>query len=423
VPIDTDEIPSLHDPAADPESKFGAFAYRDFRLLWFGLIISNTGSWMQYLAQGWLVVQLADSASRGALYLGFVGLVRAVPVLLLSGIAGTLADRIERRQILIIAQVVMGSSALALGALVHTGRAQIWEVMIIAAFSSAGAAFDAPTRQSLVPMIVSRAALMNAIGLNSAAFNGPAIIGPAIAGILVAAVGLAPCFFINAASYVAVIVAVWMMSPRPPLLSERRRGFRADMLAGLRYVRASGPVLGVLFLSTIVAIVVRPYVQLLPAFAKSVLGGGPAALGILGSAAGAGALGGSIATAFLGLRHSRGNLLLGCGAVAGVALAALATTRSMVPASIALIVLGCTIMLFMGMANTLLQTYTAIEMRGRVMSLYTMTFLGLMPLGTWLLGTVASIVTLPTTFVGAGALIVAVCIASGIPAGGVKSLE
>jgi MFS family permease len=422
VPVEPAD--SAHDPLdLDPASRFGAFSYRDFRLLWFGLVISNTGSWMQYLAQGWLVVEIADSASRGALYLGLVGLVRAVPVLLLSGIAGTLADRIERRKILLIAQVVMGSSALLLGALAQTGKAQIWEVMVIAAISSAGAAFDAPTRQSLVPLIVGKRDLMNAIGLNSAAFNGPAILGPALAGILVATVGVVPCFYLNSVSYVAVLVALWMMSPRPPPAPERRRGFRADMLAGLRYVRASGPVLGILVLSTVVAVVARPYIQLLPAFAKSVIGGGPAAFGVLGSAAGAGALAGSITTAFIGIRRGRGAVLLGCGAASGAALAAFAAAKTLVLAALALVVLGGTIMLFMGMANTLLQTYTPIEMRGRVMSLYTMTFLGLMPLGTWLLGTIASVITLPLTFIGAGALIVVLCGAFALLPVDVKSLQ
>src|SRR4029077_13253756 len=188
-------------------------------------------------AQGWLVVELASSASQGALYLGLVGLVRAAPVLLLSGVAGTLADRMDRRRILVIAQAVMGTSALILGLLVQFGVARIWEVMVLAAISSAGASFDAPTRQSLVPLIVDKRDLMNAIGLNSAAFNGPAIIGPAIAGVLVASIGVAPCFYINAASYVAVLIAIAMMSPKPPVEGVHRPGIWHEMLAGVRYMR------------------------------------------------------------------------------------------------------------------------------------------------------------------------------------------
>jgi MFS family permease len=405
VPADSTIDPALQSPHIDSRAKFGALAYREFRLLWSGLIVSNTGSWMQYLAQGWLVVELANSARQGAFYLGLVGLVRAVPVLLLSGVAGTLADRMDRRRILVIAQAVMGTSALLLGLLVQFGAARIWEVMILAAISSTGAAFDAPTRQSLVPLIVHKRDLMNAIGLNSAAFNGPAIIGPAIAGVLVASIGVAPCFYINAVSYVAVIAAILMMTPKPPVGNIHRPGIWQEMVEGVRYMHASGAPFAILILSTIVAIVARPYIQLLPAFAKGVIGGGPTALGVLGSAAGAGALTGSIVTAFIGMRRHRGLLLLGSAAASGVTLVIFGATRSIVPAAIALVALGASIMLFMGMANTLLQTYTRIEMRGRVMSLYTMTFLGLMPLGTWLLGSAAGLSSLPATFVAAGGTI------------------
>jgi MFS family permease len=399
-------------PIPDPQSRlrYGAFAYRDFRLLWFGLIISNTGSWMQYLAQGWLVVELAQTAERGALYLGLVGLVRSVPVILLSGFAGTLADRTDRRKILVAAQIVMGGSALALGLLVAAHVAQIWMVMLFAAISSAGSSFDAPTRQSMVPMIVGKEELMNAIGLNSAAFNGPAIVGPALAGVLVAEIGLAPCFFLNAASYVAVIVAIVLMSPKPPIGSDRRAGIWHEMLEGLHYMRKSGPIFAIIGLSTIVAIVARPYIQLLPAFSKGVIGGGPAALGVLGSAAGAGALSGSIGTAFLGLRRGRGLLMIACAFFAGAALAVFSQTKTTLEAAAALFFLGISIMLFMGLTNTLLQSYSPIEMRGRVMSIYTMVFLGLMPLGTWLLGTVAGFTTLRATLTAAGITIVVVAI-------------
>jgi MFS family permease len=422
VPADVTIDPNLERPPTRSRSRFGALAYREFRLLWSGLIISNTGSWMQYLAQGWLVVELAANARQAALFLGLVGLVRAAPVLLLSGVAGALADRMDRRRILVIAQTVMGASALTLGLLVQFGAVRIWEVMVVAAISSAGAAFDAPTRQSLVPMIVDKRDLMNAIGLNSAAFNGPAIIGPAIAGILVASIGLAPCFYINAASYVAVLIAIWMMTPKPPVRNVHRPGIWHEMVEGVKYMHRSGAPFAILVLSTLVAIVARPYIQLLPAFAKGVIGGGPASLGVLGSAAGAGALAGSIATAFIGMQRHRGALLLGSAAAAGAGLVLLGLSHALVPAAAALVFLGASIMLFMGMANTLLQTYTRLEMRGRVMALYTMTFLGLMPLGTWFLGSAASVSSLSATFVAAGGVIVAVAASAALRAVDLRKL-
>jgi len=423
MPVDATLDTTTERSVLQPRSRLGALAYPEFRLLWSGLVISNTGSWMQYLAQGWLVVELASSARQGALYLGLVGLVRAVPVLLLSGVAGALADRMDRRRILVVAQCVMGGSALVLGLLTQLGVVRIWEVMIVASFSSAGAAFDAPTRQSLVPLIVEKRDLMNAIGLNSAAFNGPAIIGPALAGVLVASIGVVPCFYINAGSYVAVLIALAMMSPKPPVEGVHRPGIWHEMLAGVRYMRGSAPLMGIMVLSTIVAIVARPYIQLLPAFAKGVIGGGPGTLGILGSAAGAGALAGSIVTAFIGLKRHRGRFLIGAACSAGLALALFAGTRTELTASIALILLGSTIMLFMGMANTLLQTYTRIDMRGRVMALYTMTFLGLMPLGTWVLGSVASISSLPAALTFAGLGIVVVALMWGYRAAELRALD
>ena len=225
---------------------------------------------------------------------------------------------------------------------------------------------------------------------------------------LVASIGVVPCFYINAVSYVAVLVAVALMSPKPPVGDVHRPGIWHEMIAGVRYMRESRALMAILTLSTVFAIVARPYIQLLPAFAKGVIGGGPATLGYLGSAAGSGALVGSIVTAFIGLKHHRGAVLLGAGGVAGAALLLFASTRTVLGAALALVLLGSTIMLFMGMANTLLQTYTRIDMRGRVMALYTMTFLGLMPLGTWLLGSIASFSSLPIAFGIAGVSVVAV---------------
>ncbi|MBV8670603.1 MAG: MFS transporter, partial [Candidatus Eremiobacteraeota bacterium] len=178
--------------------RFGALGYPEFRLLWFGLAISNTGSWMATLAQGWLVVELAPRPALAPLYLGIIGFVRSVPVVLLSGVAGAIADRVDRRRLLVFSQLTLGLSALTLAILAQTHVVQIWQVVVLAGISAVGLTFDAPTRQSLVPLLVGPAELMNAIGLNSAAFNGPGIIGPAIGGILVSTVGVADTFYLNA---------------------------------------------------------------------------------------------------------------------------------------------------------------------------------------------------------------------------------
>jgi MFS family permease len=397
---------ALHEDPPLDRARFGAFSYRDFRLLWFGLLVSNVGSWMQMLAQGWLVVQLSNSAAEGSFYLGMVGLVRSAPVLALSGFAGALADRHDRRRILTITQTLMGASAVVLGILVELHAVKIWHVMIMAAVSAGANAFDAPTRQAMLPQLVGPRDLMSAIGLNSAAFNGPALVGPALGGLVVAVVGIAPCFFINAASYGAVLVALAMMRPQPPSNIVGTKSLLGDAVDGFTYVGREPRLVAIFALLSLVGFVARPYLQLLPAFIKAVLAGGPQELGIVMGAAGGGALAGSLITALMGISRGRGALMIGSAAVAGAGLVWFSTTTSVWPACAALVLLGGSIMLFMGMSNTLIQTYTSAEMRGRVISIYTMTVLGFMPLGSGLLGWVASLTSLPITFAVSGALVV-----------------
>jgi MFS family permease len=397
---------TLDQPSPQALARFGALAYREFRLLWFGLLVSNTGGWMAILAQGWLVVELAPNAALASLHLGFVGFARAVPVFALSGFAGALADRRDRRTILALSQVVLALLTLALGVLAFTGAVRIWHVLLIAGLSAAASSFEAPTRQSLVSVLVGKRELMNAIGLNSAAFNAPAIAGPALGGIIVADYGVAVCFFINAASYLAVFAAVMLMKPKPPG-SVAQTDIWHDILEGFLYVRASPVVFAVVMLSALQSLIARPYIQLLPAFSKTILGAGARELGILMAFTGAGALAGSITTAFLGGRQPHGRLLLGTAAGCGGLLVLLALTRAFWPAAIVLFALATVAMLYLGTTNTILQTHTPMAMRGRVMSIYTMIFLGFMPLGSWLLGTVASATSLPAAFILGGATLVA----------------
>lgn len=384
-------------PSPHARARFGALAYREFRLLWLGLLVSNTGGWMAILAQGWLVVELAPNAALASLYLGFVGFARAVPIFALSGFAGALADRRDRRSMLALSQVILALLTLALGLLAASGLVRIWHVLVIAGLSAAASAFEAPTRQSLVSILVGKRELMNAIGLNSAAFNAPAILGPALGGVIVADYGVAVCFFVNALSYLAVFAAVMLMKPKPPGATAQTDIWH-DILEGFLYVRASPIVFAVVLLSALQSLIARPYIQLLPAFSKAILGAGARELGILMAITGAGALAGSITTAFMGGRQPHGRLLLGTAAGCGVLLALLALTRAFWPAAIVLFALATVAMLYLGTTNTILQTHTPLAMRGRVMSIYTMIFLGFMPLGSWLLGSVASATSLPTAF-------------------------
>src|SRR5437588_2648061 len=193
-----------------PPGMFDALQVRDFRLLWIGMIISNAGSWMQMIGQGWLVLQLTNSP----FWLGMVAFARAVPVLAFSLFAGAVADRVDRRRLLLVTQSTAGVLALLLAVLTSTGVVRVWEIMAIAFLSATTMAFDNPSRQALVPDMVGRDRLMNAVGLNSAAWNGAAVIGPSLAGVAIGVVGVAGCFYLNAASFLAVVWALWAMRAR-----------------------------------------------------------------------------------------------------------------------------------------------------------------------------------------------------------------
>lgn len=378
--------------------------------MWSGLIVSNLGGWMQILAQGWLVVQLAHTASEASVFLGFVGLARALPIFLFSFMAGTIIDRSDRRAILMVTQSALALCSIALAVLTQLHVITLWHVLALSLLLSTAQAFDAPARQSMIPMLVGKDDLMNAIGLNSTAFNAPAVIGPALGGLVVTAVGIAPCFYINAASYVAVLAAVALIKPKPAPLVDHSAGLWRETVDGLRAVRADAVVFAIVMLSAVLALAVRPYLQLMPELVKDVLHGSANTLGLLMAASGVGALAGALATALLGLRANRGALLLWCAGASGALLVALSFARPLPLAAAAALLLGAAVLFFMGLANTLLQTYTPMERRGRVMSLYTMTFLGFMPLGTWLLGSLAALSSLPLTLAGGGVAMLVVAL-------------
>jgi MFS family permease len=380
---------------------FEALAVRDFRLLWTGMVVSNIGSWMQMIGQGWLVLQLTNSP----FWLGMVAFARAVPVLALSLVAGVLADRVDRRRLLLVTQSVAGVMALLLAVLTSLGVIRVWQIIAIAFVSAGAMAFDNPARQALVPDLVGKERLMNAVGLNSAAWNGAAVLGPSLAGVAIGVIGVAGCFYLNAISYLAVIWAIWAMGT---YATGARRGTLWENLAeGLRFIRRHRVVLAIFVLVAAPSLLGRPYQQLMPVFARDVLGGGPRTYGALMSASGAGALVGALLTASLGAYRHKGWLLLGSSAAFGLMLIAFAYS-TWLPLSLALLVLaGGGSTLYMGAANTLLQTGVPAEFRGRIMSVYSLTLGGFMPLGGMLLGSAASLTGSVALVVAAGGALVA----------------
>lgn len=390
-------------PRRGAASILAALRFRDFRLLWIGLLVSNLGSWMQFTAMGYLVAQIAGSPHRAALDLGIIGAARAVPVLLLSPVAGVVADTLPRRRVLAAANAVMSLAALALAVATSFDRANLPVLVVISAINAAANAFDSPVRQSWVPMLVDRAYVGNAIGLNSVAFNAPAVLGPAIAGVLIVWVGVAGSFYANAALTLAVVAAVAMMASSPPT-GARRESLLESIRYGISFLMHHQILRWIVAVFVVTALLVRPYSQLIPAFIVNTLRGGPQALGWAVAAIGVGGFGGALVTAYFAQNERRSRLWLYSGIVMSAGVSLLGFVWS-VPLSIpVLFAIGLGTLAFLGASNTLIQTLSPDHVRGRAISVYTMVAIGVVPLGSLLVGSIASVIGLHRAFLGAGGI-------------------
>jgi MFS family permease len=397
-------------PASTIDSPIGRFAALDvpaFRNYFIATVVSNVGSWMQIVAQGWLVLSLTDSP----FYLGLVGLVRAVPTILLSLIGGVLADRFDRRRILIVTQSVAMMSSVLLATLVIIDVVTVWHILAISFVSSVFFAADNPTRQALVPDLVGRERLTSAIGLNAAAWNGAAVIGPSIAGILIAVVGVAGAFSLNAASYLAVMGVVITM-PELPRYASAKRSVAGQLADGMRYILDQRAIWGILLLIAIPSLGARPYIQMMPVFARDVLGMGATGYGVLMAASGIGALIGALAVTSLGSSTRRGMILLVVTAGLGVTLIGFSSSHWLVPSLLLVVAVGGASTLMMSLANAVLQGLVPGEMRGRVMSVYSLIAAGFMPLGSMLLGSLGSVIGVPLAVGLGGALTIVTALLS-----------
>jgi MFS family permease len=403
VPLD-EQVPRRR------SSIFAPFRFRDFRLLWMGLIVSNLGTWMQLTTIGFMVVQIAGTPALASLDVGILGASSAVPVVLFSPLAGVVADRLPRRRVLFVTNSIQVLSALLLAVLTSTHHIVLWQIFALAGVRSTTQAFDAPARQSWVPLLVPREYVGNAIGLNSIAFNAPSVVGPPIAGFLILYVGIAASFYLNAFLTLAVILALAFMKPAPPS-STRAEGVLASMLAGMRFL-AGHPVLrSVVIMLAVTCLLVRPYTQLLPAYAAHVVHVDARGLGVLLAASGVGAIGGSVVTAVVGARR-RGPVWFASAVVMSLGSIALGIANSFGIAVVVLAFMGLAVLSFAGSSNVLLQTLSPDEMRGRAISVFAMIILGLVPAGSLLLGSLASVVGLQVSLSigGAVALVSAVVI-------------
>ena len=369
-----------------------ALRHRNFQLFFSGQLVSLIGTWMQSVAQSWLVYRLTGSA----LLLGSVGFASQIPVFLFAPLGGITADRVNRRHIVIGTQVASMLLAAILATLTLFHKVQVWHVFVLAALLGVVNAFDIPGRQSFLVDMVGKEDLMNAIALNSSMFNGARVLGPAIAGILVAKIGEGWCFFANAVSYIAVIIGLLMMRVHSPKRALQASPFE-HMMEGFRFVNETAPIRSLLLLLGVVSLVGMPYVVLMPIFADQILHGGAKGLGILMGATGVGALLGALTLAFREGVKGLGRLVAWCCGGFGTSLVVFTISRSFWVSVFLLLPVGYFMMLQMACSNTLIQVMVPDALRGRVMAVYSMMFMGMAPIGALLGGALAEHLGAPLT--------------------------
>jgi len=389
-----------------PGQMFRALRNPNYRLFWMGSFISNIGTWMQSVAQGWLVLQLSNSP----FWLGMVGFAGSLPVLAFSLVGGVVADLFDRRKLLLATQTALMGLAFGLGVLTERHLVTVGYIAGFALVSGVMTALTLPTYQAIVRDLVEPEDLMNAIALNSIQFNLSRVIGPTLAGFAVGAIGVAGCFYLNAVSFLALILALRRLRvPRasaPPAAHSLWEGF----LEGVAYVRAQGRILRLLFIVAAISLFGLPYITLLPLFARDILRCGATGLGYLMAASGLGAVLGALVLARLGDFRPKGALAVLGGMAFGLATFGFALSRTFFLSLLFLFVDGWAMVSSVAVVNTLLQTHVPGSMRGRVMSLYTLSFMGMMPIGNLLMGTMAEWIGAPWAL-ALGGVMIAVCAA------------
>jgi MFS family permease len=381
---------------------FSALRHRNFRLFFYGQLISLIGTWITTTAQGWLVYQLTGSKAL----LGIVAACASAPMLVFATWGGWAADHYPKRSVLVVTQISSMIQSLALAILVWSGHVKPWQIILIAIMGGVTMAFDMPARQSFFIEITSREDLMNAISLNSSIFNAARVIGPSLAGVLMAKVGIAMCFFLDGISFIAVIAGLLMMQLPKHKSVPSEVGPIGQALEGFRYVWNHPRPLTILSLFAVVGIFGWSYSVLMPAFAHDVLHLGEQGYGMLMAASGVGALIAALAVATVGQSFPTRALALGGVWIFSAGLALFAFNRNLYLALVLLAVSGFGIVLYFSTSNTVLQTIVPDEMRGRVMGIWTLVFGGMMPLGSLQAGFVADFLGTPGT-IALGALVCA----------------
>jgi|YNPBryunderm2012_1023409.scaffolds.fasta_scaffold20398_1 MFS family permease len=396
-------------------STFRALRHRHFRLFWVGQWVSVTGTWMQTMAQSWLVYRLTDSP----LTLGLLTAARFGPSLFGAPLAGVMADRFARRNLVLAAQALAMGQAAVLAALTLAGAVEVWHVLLLALLQGVIEAVDMPARQALQLDLVGAQDLQSAVSLNSVAFNAARMVGPALAGVLVVLAGEGVCFAANAASYLAVLLALGSI-PAAAAVRQETSGIGARLLEGLHFVWHEGLLRRVLVAAAVTSLFGLSYITLLPVLARDVLGAGAGGYGALLGGAGLGAMAGALATASRRSGAGTVRAIAWGQAMVGVGLTALAASRRLSVALVFMVLIGGAVAVQLSVSNTAMQRSAPDGLRGRVISLYIWVFAGLAPVGGLAAGAVAEVVGAPWTAAACGAAcaLSALAVSTGAGEGG-----
>jgi predicted MFS family arabinose efflux permease len=379
---------------------FKAFHYRDFRILWFGACTSSIGTWMQQLAQAWLVLDI----SKSPFLLGLDAFLGDIPIFLFSLVGGVIADRIDRRYVLLGSQYVQMACALILTALIATNHVRVWEILCLSFVVGTAQSFGGPAYSALVPSLVEKEDLSNAIAMNSIQFNLARVIGPVIGGIVLKTFGPAWCFGLNALSFVAVIISLYSLhiSFNPPRTGE---SVLASMQQGFMFIRKQGAMVSLIALAFLMTALAIPTITFLPVFAKDVFQKGPETLSLFLACTGLGSISGALVVAWLGNSKHKGRIALSMLMLLGAVMAGFARSTTIPMSCLFLYFSGACLIFAFAMISSLVQLITANEMRGRVMSVYNVAFRGGMPFGNLASGRLVPMFTAPVVIAMNGVLL------------------
>jgi len=391
-------------PAESPLSRtFAALRHRGFRLYWSGNTVSLIGVWMQNIARAWLVLQLTNSPFM----VGLEATVSRLPIWLFSLPAGVLADRYSKRNLLLIGQSLQAVLALALAVLAFTGVINIYHILIISGLTGCIIAVNAPVRHSILPELVGKKDLLNAVALNAAVWNGARIIGPSIAGVALGVIGAGGCFAINSASFLTVIIALAFIHIKPVSTEPEKESVWQRIVTGLRFVKAHKDIRVLMVMAAVFSSFGIVYLPLMPVFAKDVFNAGPKGYGIMMAAVGVGALTGLLVLATISKTRHKGLILVFGTLVLSVLLIAFSLVRNFTIGIAVMVGMGFSQSITASLTNTLIQTLAPDHIRGRVMSIFTLCFLGMFPLGSLLGGAIAQKFGAPaSTLLGGCAILI-----------------